>query len=95
VIVLQYFVNVGPRSALIEVPEETSAAEVHQPVSWHSSQQPQSLSEQPLFEAQQSLLGGGEPPPYHIAIWLPQPEGEAEAPTDPQQPPPSYDNATS
>ncbi|XP_059483653.1 uncharacterized protein LOC132201482 isoform X2 [Neocloeon triangulifer] len=90
--------DLGPRSALIEVPEEDPGPEsVSQPALCVRHQMEQSsLSDRPIYEAQESLMGG-EPPPYHIAIWLPQPEGEQEpTTTNPQEvPPPSYDKATS
>ncbi|XP_065345948.1 uncharacterized protein LOC135943379 isoform X1 [Cloeon dipterum] len=96
--------DLGPRSALIEVPEEEpggggGVVESQQPGMCvrHQLEQSLQMSERTIFEAQPSVIGG-EPPPYHIAIWLPQPEATAEDPpptTIQEIPPPSYDKATS
>jgi hypothetical protein len=44
----------------------------------------------------QQQAASSEPPPYHIAIWLPQPEDTThiETPASQEVPPPSYDKAT-
>ncbi|KAF4520062.1 hypothetical protein B566_EDAN007918 [Ephemera danica] len=93
----------GPRSALIEVPEEEEAATESLMLAQHTQpwiqqqQQRQSSSPQRQVSQQTPSSTVGEPPPYHIAIWLPQPEPPLHIipPVQQEVPPPSYDKATS